>query len=314
MFKKCFLLVGVFLLFLTLSPESKSYPQIQNYKKKPKIIFDGQKPQAIQKNEWLKSAFEIQTESQEEVQLQLTPHQKLTLFENSVLRVSEVDENSDTGEVLILKKGRVRLRSEAVIKEDKLVRLKTDFFDLRPPANLDAFVAIDWSVPQVLIQVIRGEWPLAFFAYEKQITLKSGQQVIFTGVLNEEKSALVYDSLLKGQKIPKGKLGEIQPYDTQVFFSIEKKQAEQVEAARQRQIKLKEKQLQAQKALEAQYLCHEPFGQKDQCAWRLEQGRCYRQRCNVNGQWGDRAERPILDTAWSREHCRTDFKVDECDY
>ena len=38
---------------------------------------------------------------------------------------------------------------------------------------------------------------------------------------------------------------------------------------------------------DSKYLCHEPYGQLDDCSWVLNNKKCHRSRCDAQGQWND---------------------------
>ena len=41
---------------------------------------------------------------------------------------------------------------------------------------------------------------------------------------------------------------------------------------------------------DARFLCHEPYGQLDQCHFIMNQNKCLRTRCNAEGKWTDQTE------------------------
>ncbi|MEQ1723690.1 MAG: hypothetical protein ABL930_10980, partial [Pseudobdellovibrio sp.] len=109
---------------------------------------------------------------------------------------------------------------------------------------------------------------------------------------------------------PKGKLFEVEKFDISGFLEVQKKAELKNESRKKAALALLAEKKRKQKAFEDSFLCKKPFGNKDQCVWWLEAGKCYRKRCNASGQWGDRTERPIS----SLIVCKIEPNVAECDY
>jgi hypothetical protein len=301
------------LLLVTTFLESRvqAYPRITNWRNEPLIVFEGDKHAVLKKDQELKSPFFALTSRLDEVTLSLNTGSSVEVAKNTKLQVFEVFEDLQQEHILFLFDGTIRLKNERSAhakKEIKPNRIRTPFFDLDQPMNADVIIYQNMKEPSVEIRMVRGEWNLEFFSYEKKLTLKSGQQVKFTGQLADEPDQIKYDYLLEDKKIPKGHLGDVQKFNLAQFIA-EKKVAD---ADLIKKEKLEKKKIQdalnKKKKHEASFLCKNPFANLNQCAWILEGDKCFRQRCNAGGTWGDKTERPVT------QACTKDFLVGSCDY
>lgn len=303
------MLKSVFLITLISGYYLYAYPTIKNWKRSPVVAFDGKKYATLKKDEVLKTEFVVVTANVEEITLRLNDVTDLIVSEKSKVQVPNVYEDAKTSHEIYLLDGQVRLKTKNIDENHKKTMLKTVFFELFQPANCDAVVNVNMKAATVEIKIIKGEWPLEFFSYEKKITLKSGQQVTFKGEHSDSDSGIKYDHLLEGRKIPAGQLQKIEKFEVAEFFEQEKAVEKSLLIKKLNEQKKKEEKLKKQKEYEDSFLCKKPFGQKDQCAWWIEKELCFRKRCNVNGEWGDQIERPVTDKCPIE-----DFAVGECDY
>lgn len=300
-----------FLLVLFWSVQVFSFPQVIRWVNSPIVVFDNKKQAILAKDLWLKSPFAVVTARHDLLEFKINIFDSVTVYPNSKIQI--LDFQNETGFVsdLYILGGEARFTSvhRSLAKNETFVTLHTPFFDLPAAGVYDFIVDLDMNVPRVEIKVISGVLPLEFFAFETKLNLKAGERVVFQGVAATDGSGgIKFDNLLNKRKIPKGKLSEIMKFDTTEFLVARKKfvitEAEKKLALK----KKKESELKKKKAYEASFLCKKPFGQKDQCAWWLDAGKCYRKRCNVSGQWGDLIERPVTAI------CTKDFSVADCDY
>lgn len=291
------------LLFLAI--QTQAYPRIQNWRNEPLFIFEGNKQAVVKKNQELKSPFFTLTSRLDEVTLALNLGNEIEISKNTKLQVFEVFEDVQQPHILLLFDGTIRLKSQNAKKPN---RIRTPFFDLDQPLDSDVIVQLNMKEPSVEIRMVKGEWNLEFFAFERKVQLKTGQQIKFTGQLADEPDQIKYDFLLDDKKVPKGKLGEIRKFDL-VRFSAEKKIADADLIKKEQQEKKKIKEAFAKKKkFESSFLCKNPFGNLNQCAWKIESDKCFRQRCNAGGEWGDKTERSV------NQACTKDFLVGTCDY
>lgn len=302
------------ILIFCFSLNSFSFPEILSWKKAPTVMFDNKKQALLKKNVLLKSPFVIVTAHQDQLEFKINLFDRVVVYPKTKIQVLEfMDESGFVPDLYILD-GQIRFLSgfrtvtNGAQKNDLSVQLKTPFFDLKVNGVVDFIIDLKMAEPSIEVKVIEGLLPLEFFSYEKKLILKAGESVKFQGILADEGGAIKYDYLLHQRKAPKGVLGEVQKFDGRQFIKAEKDLL-RLEANKKREVKLKNAEKQRkQKKLEDSFLCQKPFAQRDQCAWWLEAGKCYRKRCNVSGKWGDQVERPITDI------CKNDFFVTVCDY
>ncbi len=297
------LIIGLFTV------TAQAYPRLLDWKNNPLIVFEGDKNAVLRKNQEMKSPFFAITSRLDEIHLELNVGNELALAKNSKIQIYEVFEDMQQEHTIFLIDGTVRIKNlKAIGKENKTNRLKTPFFDLILPPQSDVIVQLNMKEPSINIMVVKGNWDVEFFAYEKKIHLNSGQQVRFAGVLNAEGDQISYDYLLDDKKVPKGRLGPMQKFDLKKYEK--EKSLADVDVLKKEKLEKKKAQTELKKIKDhhASFLCKTPYGQLNQCAWKLDKEKCYRQRCNVSGAWGDKSERPVTDV------CTDSFLVGPCDY
>lgn len=292
---------------------SNSFPQVVAWKNKPVIVYDSKKSAVLQKKMLLKSPFAVVTNIKDQLEFKINIFDSIVVYPQTKVQILDfLNETGFVSDFYILD-GMIRFTSSNrslgdLEKSTAFVILKTPFFDLKAMGQYDFLISLDMKEPSVTVKMISGILPLEFFAYEKKLNLKAGEQVKFSGVLSADGAGIEYDYLLHQRKVPKGQLSEVSSFDQSLFLKVEKdtKQAElnKKKAAKMKQEALKKKQ----KEYEDSFLCKKPFGHKDQCAWWSDSGKCFRKRCNASGQWGDLIERPMSPL------CSKDFTVSVCDY
>ncbi|MBY0553579.1 hypothetical protein K2P97_03565 [bacterium] len=288
-----------------------SYPQVAIVKNSPIVVFDNKKQAVLKKDLFLKSPFAVVTASRDQLEFKINIVDKVLVYEKSKVQILDfVDETGYVSDLFILD-GQIRFtathRSVDKAKEQP-IHLRTPFFDLKIKEVSDFIVNLNMKDPSVEIKMISGALPVEFFAYEKQLTLRAGESVKFVGESDDDKVGIKYDFLLNKKKAPRGAIREVQKFDVSSFIEAEKK-ANQSEINKKKSARAKEEEKKRkQKEYEDSFLCKKPFGNKDQCVWWVESGKCFRKRCNVSGQWGDQTERPMSTL------CKNDHNVAECDY
>ncbi|MBC7467561.1 MAG: hypothetical protein H7256_16340 [Bdellovibrio sp.] len=300
--KIAFVFVCLFFQFRTFAQPLK-YPQIKSWQNSPIVEFVNNKKAILKKDQDLKNAFVVVTANNEELTVEFPQGEKLTILEKSRVQVPQV--GPDTGEAaeFFIFDGVVRYQSEKASK----MQVKSAFFDLNLPAEIDVLVMIDKKKPSAQFQVIRGQMTASFLDFEKTVVMKAGESVIYEGE-NDESGKVKYDYFLDSKRMPHGVLKEKEKFDTSSYFEKEKAllKTRELEAAKIKKAQLVKIQ-KAQKILDS-YLCKKPFGQKDQCYWQMENDKCFRYRCNVSGQWGDQTERPVI------SKCGMKPAASACDY
>lgn len=287
-----------------------SYPQVSVIKNSPIVVFDNKKQAILKKDLLLKSPFAVVAAKGDQLEFKVNTFDKILVYENSKVQIVDfIDETGYVSDLYILD-GQIRYTSthRGVDAKEQPLYLRTPFFELQIKVVADFIVKLNMKEPSVEIQMISGALPVEFFAYEKKVSLKSGESVKFVGVLDEDRAGIKYDYLLNNKKTPKGAIEEVQKFDISSFMEAEKKalqsEISKKNAAKAKLLAKKRKQ----KEYEDSFLCKKPFGNKDQCVWWVESGKCFRKRCNVSGQWGDLTERPMSAL------CKSDYNVAECDF
>lgn len=193
--------------------------------------------------------------------------------------------------------------------EDRL-KIESDFFSF----NLDKhqknslLIEVNMKEPSVNLCNFNESYQFKLFDHEVIQDLKLNEGVEFKGVLNSA-GQLAFDYLLEKRKIPKGKwspkklcsIEQVKLVEDQVaqFYSQEKKDLE----------KKRLKKVLEKKRRDSIYLCHEPYGQLDQCHFILKQNKCIRSRCNAEGKWTDQT-----DLSASKNLCSSAGEVKACGY
>lgn len=296
------------LLFLTFTVQA--YPTIVSWQNTPVIAFENKRQAELKTEGLLKSPFAVVNGVHDELTLKMNGFDRILVYEKSKAQILEIMNEGLYVPDFYLIDGRLRVTSEfrGVDKSDQNMILKTPFMDLKLANEADFFVELNMKEAWIELKVLKGSLPLEFFAYEKKVTLTEGQSVRFQGELSDDKKSIRYDYLLNNRKAPRGVLQDTKPFDREKFLK-EDDRLRQAEVARKKQIEKKRlDEIRRKKAYEDSFLCKKPFGQKDQCAWWIEKGKCYRKRCNVSGQWGDIIERPVT------PRCQPGFTVSTCDY
>ena len=305
-----FFLFGVQSVVQAAEVSQATFPEIVHWKNQPVIEFEQNKKAKLEKNQPLKNAFLVKTLAADEIELKFSSGETLVVLGNSQVSVPQI--SPDTGEIseILLLEGRVRLVSPLSVKK---VRIRSDFFDLVVPAGLDAFFTLDKKQPLARIEVVHGEIEAVFFDFEKRQLLKQGESITFNGEHEGESpgKSIKYDYLLNSRKAPHGILQPVAKFDASLYSAEEIMQKKIKLQNIENQKKIQAQALQKKLAYEATFLCHQPFGQKDQCYWQKKNNLCFRYRCNVAGQWGDETERPVTDACASGVEKP---KASACDY
>lgn len=299
------------LIFALIGKESLAFPLLKDWQNTPVFAYENKTQATLKKNLLLKSAFALATANRDQASLVFNKQETVVVYEKSRLQV--VDVNSETGSVsdLYFYSGKIRYKNNPKVASDEwpTLNIKSPFFELKMPNHeVDFFVELDMKKPRVTLKIVRGHLDVEFFAYERKEKLSAGQQLSFTGELADDKQSIKYDFLLNNKKVPRGSLGDVKDFNHVQYLKAEER-AQFAETKRKKDLEFKRlEKIRKQKEYEDSFLCKSPFGNKDQCSWKLQNGKCFRQRCNVSGQWGDVTERPI------GYNCKPDYVVDTCDY
>lgn len=171
------------------------------------------------------------------------------------------------------------------------IKIESDFFSFKTHKDqkLSLLVELNLNEAQLKVCNFSSDFKLELFDHEIDQNLKANEGIRFNGAL-EKPGQIAFDKLLEKRKIPKGKWAtkeiclsdQIKKIQTQVVeFNLKKVQ----DAEKARLQKIADK-----KRNDAFFLCHEPYGQLDQCQFIMKQNKCLRTRCNAEGKWTDQTE------------------------
>ena len=305
-----FIRLATFLSLSLCAYVVQAYPSIVSWQNRPVVALENKRQAELVPNGLLKSPFAVVTGAHSEITLKLNGFDRLLVYEKSKAQILEINNEGLYVPEFYLIDGRLRVTTEfrGVDKSALNMTLKTPFLDLNLDSEADFFIELNMKEAWIELKILKGSLPLEFFAYEKKVTLVEGQSVRFQGELSDDKKSIKYDYLLNNRKAPRGLLQDAKSFDREKVLKEDEK-ARQCEINRKKDIeKKKMDKIRQLKTYEDSFLCKKPFGQKDQCAWWIEKGKCYRKRCNVSGHWGDVIERPVT------PRCQPHFIVSACDY
>jgi len=269
-----------------------------------------QKVRSARLNEILKERAILQTGNKSQVRIELDEKNGIILLENSTLEIPVI--GFEFGEVVdvVLKSGRVRIQSNDANERNYSTPVTKDIY-----READLLLQYDPSRAQTAMTVFSGQVSFRGLENEVSLVLASGENAIFTGVLENNEPA--YDILLKGRKVARGQLSE-------KVTAIIKKDLEVMNQETLLKKPVRPKTL-AKPLLKPGQICDEPPAKLDECVWRCRgpvagqklkkcdvskaEISCIRQRCNANGQWGDDF---VLPAGQSR--CELRPVVGPCDY
>ena len=200
---------------------------------------------------------------------------------------------------LQLLNGRILL--EKTKTESPPLKVKSPLFEFVMPVG-EVALYFDAKKAFAEILVVQGELVFGALNADETVTLKKGQKVSFQGV--REDGEISYDLLLKGRKVPKGKLNPVQSMTPEDFqnYSFQQRRAK-LDLQKKKRLKQKEQSL----LTSAKNLCSNPKAQMNQCVWKQEKGSCIRSRCTAGGLWKDPQVVGNLE-------CQTKKVVQQCDY
>lgn len=295
------------------------YPQVLSVKGQVQFSDVQEKSRKLTRGIQLIEKAKITTGPLAQVTLQLDATRSLIVEENSQVHLPSIGWDSQQVPLILLKNGSVSWKSE---KGDVpySIALSSDLFQFILPEGHFRFL-FDPDKALARAQILKGNFVFAALNADETVSLSTGEEVTFQGVF--EGGEIAYDLLLKGKKIPKGQLLKVKPIETkelvaQKNIEILEKNAEQA--------KIKSVQLEKKRRLSAGFICENPDGRLNQCAWvcegaskkaktcdvSLKEVSCFRVKCNGNGSW---AEKVAVDSATALQRCLSPKSiVSECDY
>lgn len=241
-----------------------------------------------------------------ELEIQIAPMTILQIFSNSRVELPVLAWEDGNAERIFIHSGRIRYRCESACERKIETPLSQDLVK-----EGDFEYSYEGQIPKVEVKVHQGQISFRGLENEISVALSAAQSAAFIGELEGGKPT--YDVLLKGRKVARGKLTQMQSFTPEPLKPLlgAKEKREQI----RKQAELAEKAA-------SKGLCKKPNANLNQCAWICEKNgkrapscaagsgvECARYRCNANGEWADRQ---VLAKGLGR--CTTKPLVAECDY
>lgn len=253
----------------------------------------------------LKDKVVIRSQAKSELRLALNEKATLILGPETEVELPEITWNDGGVSEIILRKGQIRYICQSEC-ERKLV---TVIFESVLPVG-DYLLSYDPLLARVELAVIAGEAPFRGLENENSVVLHAGERASFQGLLENQEPA--FDTLLKGRKVARGQLSEVQKIPEAEIKKLKNSEADRLKALK----------APPKKKRKSSQICAKPFGEFQQCAWvcegknkskkecQVDKGAtCVRMRCNANGEWADRMELTA-----SQNKCLAKPLVGMCDY
>jgi len=305
--------------FLSLAMAAPKYPVVTEIQGKVRWTDKDKKEGKLKTKQVLIEQAALETEAKSQVQVQIDDHRSLRLLPNSRVEFPSISWETGDAPVVVLKFGSMRWKESPGKKYN--IALRSDLFEFISPVG-DVVLSYDPKAALAEAKVIKGSMEFSAMNAEDAALVTASQKVQFQGV--REGDEIVYDVLLKGKKIPRGKLGLVQPFsaEDQKQFS-EAQLKKEAEAEHKKAAAIRKAQ---EKPHDKDAICAAPEGKLNQCAWICENNPkkekkvcrletpgvlCLRKRCNANGEWAEATEVP-KDKAQGL--CGIQPLVKACDY
>lgn len=131
------------------------------------------------------------------------------------------------------------------------------------------------SVPRIQWTVIDGSLEVKGLEHESSVRLTSGQLAQFTGELDA--GQVVYDVLLRGKRVARGKLSPPQNMSEKQIQDYKKDEWSRSQP---------KKPVVTTTTLNPKWICKDPYAEAFQCRLYCHDSKTVKQLCNANGQWG----------------------------
>jgi len=268
-------------------------------------LIDGEKVKPLKLSESLKEKAIIRVGDKSQVRIDLSANTSALILENSEVVLPFIAWEDGRVEQIELKKGRLHVVIGNGDNKTVVTALSRDYLK-----SGEYIFTYEPLVPQIETVVLSGELEFRGLENEEFVKIKTGEKASFVGVL--ESGEPVYDVLLKGRKVARGKLNQVQKLSAVDLGSLKK------------QVQVKKvliKKAKAAPRTEVQ-ICTQPNAELNQCSWVCENNPkkskdcnlsggavCARYRCNANGEWAERTELTRLESK-----CTLRPLVLACDY
>lgn len=302
---KYILLVLIIIFNFDVSLATKGYPKIKTVIGKVWVIDKANIKKTLNKSTLLLEKAELITEVNSYLTLELDPKRKIEIQPESTVKLPGI--SWDTGEVPIvfLKSGELRWQQSE--DSDYKIILTSELFEFIAPKG-DYFLKINPKTAFAEVRLIRGHFEFSALNGDDSVILNDHQKASFQGGI--ENGEIAYDILLKGKKVPRGKLSTVSNFtkDEDEFFNKEEK----------KKIKILEgEKLKIRQALEIKkrqgVICKKPEGKFLECSYRCDcagsNQTCEEYKCTAAGEW--KKQRDIF-AGNAKLICKSNDRVGEC--
>lgn len=247
-----------------------------------------------------------------QMRVQVAPNFEIVLNPDSHMEFPGIQwENGEVPSVE-LAEGELRWISEG---GENTTTLVSKMFSLKP-GNGHFLFRVEPQVPRATVLVYRGSLEFSATNAEESRLVKEGEKVSFNGML--ENGEIAADLLLRGRKIPRGKLGPAEKMSEAEWGAVRAEEKRKADLEAQKKEAARKK---AQTEKVAGLICVNPGAKLNQCVWQCrggvpkrpgcEGGLCVRKRCNANGVWSEETKVVGDD---DRSKCKPEPTVANCDY
>ncbi|WP_155722614.1 hypothetical protein [Bdellovibrio bacteriovorus] len=313
------LLSIVFLVFaeaaLAVAPK---YPAIREVYGQVWLTGKDGKRALVKGRQVLREKALLETSLTGRVKVELDEKRNFILLGSGEVLMPVISWESGEAPVVILKSGDLHWNQKE--KGAYNIALRSDLFEFLAIPG-DYVLSIYPQKAFTGVKVFEGTMEFSALNGEESVTVKKGQQAGFQGVI--ENGEISYDVLLKGKKIPKGRLTAVTPIDAGELNKAAADEKKRLDGI----AKLKaQEQARLAKLKREGVICSQPAGKFNECVWTCvnnpkkekknclvqnEGTACVRRRCNANGDW---SEETTLDAEKASIVCKAQPVVAICDY
>lgn len=245
----------------------------------------------LTRNFEIKTTGTIKVLKNSNIRLLLNQSLQIRLNEYSEVVLLDLEEGSGVYQRIKLERGLIQFRAE----EDPKIRFESPLFSEN--LSLGEFVFIyDPKVPLMRLSVLEGRQFFRGLENESSHLVQAGQRTEFVGLLQDGQVA--YDVLLRGRRLAKGSLKDLQQLSAKELSELKKGSLF---------VKPKPPPIPKELIRQPGQICERPFAKFNDCVWQVVEGACTRRRCNANGQWADTQ-------SVAKEKCEAKPRVAVCDY
>lgn len=198
----------------------------------------------------------------------------VNIFEDTEFEIPIIEFETNAVPKMILTQGKIRYECSKGCERT----LEAPLFNDPLPAG-DFVFWMSPKIPSFEVLVLKGTLNFRGLENEQVVPLKANERGTFMGV--KENGEIAFDVLLKGRKVARGELQDIQKATPEELKEYSKAAELKKQAAEKKRIEAsKPKKLPGQ-------ICEKPFAKFDECSWVATEAGCVRRKCNANGEWAD---------------------------